>query len=227
MVRNSLLLFLHTPHFPLNQTVFLKKEFALLKLSHQIILTEAGCDEAGRGCYAGPVFAASVVLPPGFFHPLLNDSKKVRENDRNLLRSFIEENALAYGVAQVSHEEIDQINILNASFKAMHLAIDKLKMQAQFLLIDGNRFLKYKKIPHQCIIEGDAIYASIAAASILAKTYRDDYMKQLHEEFPHYKWNSNKGYGTAEHRNAIEEFGLCKYHRKSFNILPAQLKIFG
>ena len=109
----------------------------------------------------------------------------------------------------------------------MHLAIDKLKMQAQFLLIDGNRFLKYKKIPHQCIIEGDAIYASIAAASILAKTYRDDYMKQLHEEFPHYKWNSNKGYGTAEHRNAIEEFGLCKYHRKSFNILPAQLKIFG
>jgi len=227
LVRNSLLLFLHTPHFPLNQTVFLKKEFALLKLSHQIILTEAGCDEAGRGCYAGPVFAASVVLPPGFFHPLLNDSKKVRENDRNLLRSFIEENALAYGVAQVSHEEIDQINILNASFKAMHLAIDKLKMQAQFLLIDGNRFLKYKKIPHQCIIEGDAIYASIAAASILAKTYRDDYMKQLHEEFPHYKWNSNKGYGTAEHRNAIEEFGLCKYHRKSFNILPAQLKIFG
>ncbi len=204
----------------------MKKESALLKTSYQTILTEAGCDEAGRGCYAGPVCAAAVILPPDFFHPLLNDSKQVRENERDLLRSFIEENALAYGVALVGHEEIDQINILQASFKAMHLAIDKLKIQAQFLLIDGNRFKKYKKLTHQCIIKGDALYASISAASILAKTYRDDYMKQLHEEFPHYKWNTNKGYGTAEHRKAIEEFGLCKYHRKSFNILPAQLKIF-
>lgn len=189
-------------------------------------MTEAGCDEAGRGCYAGPVFAAAVILPPDFFHPLLNDSKQVKENDRNLLRIFIEENALAYGIAQIDHEEIDQINILNASFKAMHLAIDKLKIKAHLLLIDGNRFIKYKQTPHQCIVEGDSLYASIAAASILAKTYRDDYMKQLHEEFPYYKWNTNKGYGTAEHRKAIKEFGLCKYHRKSFNILPSQLKIF-
>jgi len=146
--------------------------------------------------------------------------------NRNLLRNFIEETALDYSVAFVDHEEIDRINILNASFKAMHLAIDKLKTMPEFLLIDGNRFLKYKQTPHQCIVEGDGIYASIAAASILAKTYRDDYMKRVHEEFPYYKWNANKGYGTAEHRNAIEEFGLCKYHRKSFNILPAQLKIF-
>jgi ribonuclease HII len=189
-------------------------------------LREAGCDEAGRGCYAGPVFAAAVILPPDFFHPLLNDSKQVKEKDRDLLRGFIEENALDYGIAQIDHAEIDQINILNASFKAMHLAIEKLKIKAQLLLIDGNRFIKYKQLPHQCIVEGDAIYASIAAASILAKTYRDDYMKQLHEEFPYYKWNTNKGYGTAEHRKAIEEFGLCKHHRKSFNILPAQLKIF-
>jgi ribonuclease HII len=193
---------------------------------HQPILIEAGCDEAGRGCYAGPVFAAAVILPTDFFHPLLNDSKQVNEKNRNLLRNFIEETALDYSVAFVDHEEIDRINILNASFKAMHLAIDKLKTMPEFLLIDGNRFLKYKQTPHQCIVEGDGIYASIAAASILAKTYRDDYMKRVHEEFPYYKWNANKGYGTAEHRNAIEEFGLCKYHRKSFNILPAQLKIF-
>lgn len=190
------------------------------------MFVEAGCDEAGRGCYAGPVFAAAVVLKDDFFHLLLNDSKQVKEADRYLLRSFIEENAVDYAVAHVSNQEIDEINILKASFKAMHLAIDKLKTCPQFLLIDGNRFTSYQQIKHQCIVEGDAKYASIAAASILAKTYRDDYMKQLHEEFPHYKWNSNKGYGTAEHRNAIEEFGICKYHRKSFNILPSQLKIF-
>lgn len=189
-------------------------------------MIEAGCDEAGRGCYAGPVFAAAVILPPDFFHPLLNDSKQVKESNRNLLRAYIEETAVDYGVGWVDHEEIDRVNILNASFKAMHLAIDKLKTKPEFLLIDGNRFSKYKQTPHQCVVEGDAIYASIAAASILAKTYRDDYMKQLHEEFPQYKWNNNKGYGTPEHRKAIEEFGLCKYHRKSFNILPAQLKIF-
>lgn len=189
-------------------------------------MVEAGCDEAGRGCYAGPVFAAAVILPQDFFHPLLNDSKQVKESDRDLLRVFIEEAAIDYGIASVDHEEIDRINILNASFKAMHLALDKLKIRPGLLLIDGNRFPKYKRTPHQCIVEGDAIYAPIAAASILAKTYRDEYMRQLHEEFPHYKWNTNKGYGTPEHRKAIEEFGLCKYHRKSFDIFPAQLKIF-
>jgi ribonuclease HII len=202
------------------------KKFRLLKIRYQTILIEAGCDEAGRGCYAGPVFAAAVTLPQHFFHPLLNDSKQVKESDRNLLRIFIEETALDYSVACVDHEEIDRINILNASFKAMHLALDKLKNRPQFLLIDGNRFTRYNQTPHQCVVEGDAIYASIAAASILAKTYRDDHMRQLHQEFPHYKWNTNKGYGTLEHRNAIVEFGLCKYHRKSFNIIPAQLKIF-
>jgi ribonuclease HII len=201
------------------------KKNPLLKIQYQHLLTEAGCDEAGRGSYAGPVFAAAVILPPDFFHPLLNDSKQVTEVNRNELRIFIEQNAIDYSVARVDHKEIDRINILRASFKAMHLAIRQLKVQPQFLLIDGNRFTKYKKIPHQCIIEGDGLYSAIAAASILAKTYRDDYMRQLHEEFPHYQWYSNKGYGTREHRNAIEEFGLCKYHRKSFDILPPQLKM--
>ena len=198
----------------------------MLRKRYQAVLVEAGCDEAGRGCYAGPVFAAAVILPQKFFHPLLNDSKQVKENDRDVLRVFIEENAIDYAVAYVSNDEIDVINILRASFKAMHLALDKLKTRPQFLLIDGNRFDPYHPLPHECIIEGDAIYASIAAASILAKTYRDEYMRRLHEEFPYYKWGNNKGYGTAEHRNAIEEFGLCKYHRKSFNIVPLQLKIF-
>jgi len=198
----------------------------LLKKKYQSVLIEAGCDEAGRGCFAGPVFAAAVILPQKFYHPLLNDSKQVKEENRYILRDFIEKNAAAYAVAQVDHDEIDRINILNASFKAMHLALDKLKIKPQFLLIDGNRFKPYNEIPHKCIIEGDAMYASVAAASILAKTYRDDYMKQLHEEFPHYKWNTNKGYGTPEHRSAIEDFGLCKYHRKSFNIIPPQLKMF-
>lgn len=189
-------------------------------------MVEAGCDEAGRGCFAGPVFAAAVILPEEFSHPLLNDSKQVNEANRYLLREYIEKNALDYAIASVSHEEIDHINILNASFKAMHLALDKLKVKPQFLLIDGNRFCPYKQTPYKCIVEGDAIYAPIAAASILAKTYRDDHMKQLHNEFPNYKWNTNKGYGTPEHRSAIEKFGLCKYHRKTFNILPPQLNIF-
>jgi ribonuclease HII len=198
----------------------------LLKTKYQTVFVEAGCDEAGRGCYAGPVFAAAVILQDDFFHPLLNDSKQVKETDRYALRIFIEENAVDYAVAHVSNEEIDEINILKASFKAMHLALDKLKTRPQFLVIDGNRFIPYYQTKHQCVVEGDSKYASIAAASILAKTYRDDYMKQLHEEFPHYKWSSNKGYGTLEHRNAIEEFGICKYHRRSFNILPSQLNIF-
>ncbi len=198
----------------------------MLKIQYQEqLLPEAGCDEAGRGSFAGPVFAAAVILPPGFFHPLLNDSKQVKEEDRNELRIFIEEHAIAFSVAKVDHKEIDRINILRASFKAMHLAIRKLKVKPSLLLIDGNRFTRYPRIPHQCIVDGDATYSSIAAASILAKTYRDEYMRQLHEKFPHYNWFSNKGYGTPEHREAIEKFGLCKYHRKSFDILPPQLEM--
>ncbi len=189
-------------------------------------LLEAGCDEAGRGCYAGPVFAAAVILPKDVEHPLLNDSKKVKVADRYILRAWIEANALSFAVAMVSVEEIDSINILRASFTAMHRAIDQLKKQPKLLLIDGNRFIPYKKIPHQCIIKGDGKYAAIAAASILAKTYRDDYMTQLHDVFPQYKWNVNKGYGTAAHRAAIEQYGLTEHHRKSFNILPVQQKIF-
>ena len=192
-----------------------------LRSHYQEDLMEAGCDEAGRGCYAGPVFAAAVILPLGFFHPLLNDSKQVTPENRSQLRVYIEANALAWAVARVDHDEIDRINILKASFKAMHLALDQLKPRPRLLLIDGNRFTKYKRTPHRCIVKGDAIFSSIAAASILAKTRRDEYMQQLHTEFPHYRWDSNKGYGTKDHRDAIEKHGLCKYHRKSFNINPA------
>lgn len=191
-----------------------------LKTYYQQEVIEAGCDEAGRGCYAGPVFAAAVILPTGFFHPLLNDSKQVTPADRNELRSYIEKHALAYGVAMVDQDEIDRINILKASFKAMHLALDQLAIKPELLLIDGNRFVRYNQVAHQCIVQGDGIYASIAAASILAKTWRDEFMTELHTEFPHYRWDNNKGYGTKEHRDAIEKFGLCKYHRKSFNIAP-------
>ncbi|MBS1640640.1 MAG: ribonuclease HII [Bacteroidetes bacterium] len=198
----------------------------MLQNFYQTKLIEAGCDEAGRGCYAGPVFAAAVILPDNFFHPLLNDSKQVKEKDRNELRKFIEANAISYAVALIDNNEIDSINILKASFKAMHLAINKLKTKPQLLLIDGNRFTPYKKIKHYCIVKGDAKYASIAAASILAKTYRDDFMKQLHNKFPQYNWQKNKGYGTLEHRNAIQQFGLSPYHRKSFNIIPTQIKLF-
>lgn len=198
----------------------------MLKPFHQEEFIEAGCDEAGRGCYAGPVFAAAVILPKDFFHPLLNDSKQLPEKIRYELRPVIEKEAIAYSVASIDNDEIDIINILKASFKAMHIALDKLTQKPGLLLIDGNRFVKYKRVPHQCVIKGDGIYASIAAASILAKTYRDDYMKNLHEEFPHYNWSSNKGYGTKEHRNAIESFGLCRYHRKSFAIQPFQPALF-
>jgi ribonuclease HII len=202
------------------------KEFFLLKAFHQVILREAGCDEAGRGCYAGPVFAAAVVLPGDFYHPLLNDSKQVPPEIRAELRIFIEAHALDYAVAQVSNQEIDRINILRASFKAMHLALKKLKNPPEFLLIDGHLFHAYKKIPHLCVIKGDGIYASIAAASILAKTYRDEHMQNLHKKFPHYNWFNNKGYGTPEHRRGIEEYGLCVHHRHSFNIVPSQMDIF-
>ena len=181
---------------------------------------EAGLDEAGRGCYAGPVFAAAVILPKDFSHPLLNDSKKLSEKQRDILRPIIEKESIAYGVAAIDNNEIDVINILQASYKAMHLSIDKLKKKPELLLIDGNRFKPYKKIPYTCIIKGDGKYASIAAASILAKTYRDEHMQQLHKEFPYYGWDKNKAYGTAIHRKAIEKYGLCKYHRISFNINP-------
>lgn len=187
--------------------------------------TEAGCDEAGRGCLAGPVFAAAVVLPKDFYHPLLNDSKQVPEEDRNELRTFIEQNALAFAVRSVDQVEIDRINILNASFKAMHLALDALTIRPRTILVDGNRFHKYQKIKHYCIIKGDSIYAPIAAASILAKTYRDAYMRALHDEFPHYCWDTNKGYGTVEHRNAIESHGQCIHHRKTFNWTSPQLEL--
>ena len=193
---------------------------------YQETFIEAGCDEAGRGCYAGPVFAAAVILPKDFYHPEINDSKLLTATKRNELKIYIKANAIAYAVAMVDNEEIDQINILRASFKAMHLALDKLRKRPSFLLIDGNRFVPYKKMKHVCIIKGDGQYASIAAASILAKTHRDAYMKQLHKEFPYYNWKQNKGYGTEEHRNAIEMHGLCKYHRRSFNISSDQISLF-
>ncbi|MES1220887.1 MAG: ribonuclease HII [Bacteroidota bacterium] len=193
---------------------------------YQETFIEAGCDEAGRGCYAGPVFAAAVILPKDFYHPEINDSKLLTAAKRNELKIYIKANAIAYAIAMVDNEEIDQINILRASFKAMHLALDKLRKRPSFLLIDGNRFVPYKKMKHVCIIKGDGQYASIAAASILAKTHRDAYMKQLHKEFPYYNWKQNKGYGTEEHRNAIEMHGLCKYHRRSFNISSEQISLF-
>ena len=187
-------------------------------------LLEAGCDEAGRGCYAGPVFAAAVILPKQFHHPLLNDSKQVKEKDRDALRLIIEKEAISFAVAKVEAAEIDRINILKASFKAMHLALDQLNQKPQLLLIDGNRFIKYNRIPHKCFVKGDGRFASIAAASILAKTYRDEFMLKLHESFPHYNWGNNKGYGTVEHRKAIEQYGLCEHHRMSFNIQPQKEK---
>lgn len=189
-------------------------------------LIEAGCDEAGRGCYAGPVFAAAVILPKDFYHPLLNDSKKVTEKNRLLLKEYIENAAISWAVAKIDHAEIDKINILKASFKAMHFAIKALKQKPEFLLIDGNRFMAYPNIPHITIVKGDGKYASIAAASILAKTHRDTYMKKLDKIYPAYHWGTNKGYGTLDHRKAIAEIGLCKYHRKSFDILPKQKSLF-
>ncbi|CAN5417245.1 ribonuclease HII [soil metagenome] len=188
-------------------------------------MVEAGIDEAGRGCYAGPVFAAAVILPKTFFHPLLNDSKQMKESDRYDLRTIIKKEAIAWAVASVDNHTIDSINILQATFEAMHLAVGKLKRKPKLLLVDGNRFRPYPAIKHECIIQGDGLYASIAAASILAKTYRDDYMKELHLLHPHYKWDTNKGYGTGEHRAAIATHGLCCYHRHSFNILPSQMEL--
>ncbi len=181
---------------------------------------EAGCDEAGRGCLAGPVFAASVILPAGFHHPLLNDSKQLTEKQREVLRQVIEQEAIAWAVAQVSPQEIDRLNILQASFLAMHRAIDQLQTRPQRLLIDGNRFARYQDIPHHCIVQGDARFASIAAASILAKTYRDACMDALDAQHPGYGWVQNKGYPTAQHRLAIARLGVTPYHRRSFRLLP-------
>ncbi len=180
---------------------------------------EAGLDEAGRGCFAGPVVAAAVILPKTFFHPLLNDSKQLTEEQRNELRPVIEREAISYSVAFVDNDEIDRINILQASFKAMHIAVDNLKRRPNLLLVDGNRFLPYRDTKHKCIVKGDGLFTSIAAASVLAKTYRDEYMQKLHHEFSYYGWNSNKGYGTPAHRDAIKEKGICRYHRKSFSML--------
>lgn len=181
---------------------------------------EAGCDEAGRGCLAGPVFAGAVILPTDFSNELLNDSKQLSEKNRKALRLVIEKEAIAWAVAQVDPIKIDEINILNASFLAMHNAVDQLKTNPTSLLIDGNRFKPYKNIQHTCVIKGDEKFMSIAAASILAKTYRDDFMENLALEFPHYGWEKNKGYPTQAHRGAIQQFGSCKYHRKSFRLLP-------
>jgi ribonuclease HII len=192
---------------------------------YQVELIEAGCDEAGRGCLAGPVFAAAVVLPKDFELEGLNDSKQLTHEQRNHLRPIIEKEALAWAVAAVDHEEIDRINILNASFLAMHRAIEKLAVKPQYLVIDGNRFKAYPEIPHSCIIKGDGKYLNIAAASILAKTHRDEYMANLHLDYPQYHWHSNKGYPTIHHRKTVLEIGLSPYHRKTFNISDPQLSI--
>jgi ribonuclease HII len=192
----------------------------------QDILIEAGCDEAGRGCLAGPVFAAAVILPKDFFHPKLNDSKKLNEKDRNELRIIIEQEAIDFGVASVPAEEIDEINILQASIKSMHLSLAKLKSPFEFIIIDGNKFKPYKSVPYQTIVKGDGKYFSIAAASILAKTYRDEWMKKAHAEFPQYNWIKNKGYGTELHRKALAEFGQSVYHRKTFRLKENQLPLF-
>jgi ribonuclease HII len=184
---------------------------------------EAGCDEAGRGCLAGPVYAAAVILAPGFDSDILNDSKILSEKQRHKLRPIIEKEALAWAVESVSNDEIDEVNILNASFLAMNRAVERLKIQPEHLLIDGNRFRTQSEIPFTCMIKGDGRFLSIAAASVLAKTYRDDFMTKIHSEFPAYNWQQNKGYPTKKHRNAIREFGVTRYHRKTFRLLNEQL----
>ena len=196
----------------------LKKYF----LKNQI---EAGTDEAGRGCLAGPVVAATVILPKDFEHPLLNDSKQLTEKQRLLLKPFIEENALAFGVAFINEIKIDEINILQASILAMHKSINKLSIIPEHIIVDGNKFKQFKNIPHTTIVKGDAKFMSIAAASVLAKTYRDEFMQKIDKEFPHYYWKQNKGYPTKQHRNAIRAFGVTNYHRKTFRLLPNQLKL--
>lgn len=198
----------------------------MLENSYQTELLEAGCDEAGRGCLAGSVFAAAVILPPDFYHPLLNDSKQMTERQRDLLRPIIEREAVAWAVAEVTASRIDEINILRASIEGMNVAAANLKVAPQFLAIDGNRFISHNGLPYKCIVKGDGKYANIAAASVLAKTHRDEYMLRLHEEYPNYGWDRNKGYPTKEHRLAIREYGLTPYHRLSFNHTEGQLELF-
>lgn len=194
---------------------------------YQNEFVEAGCDEAGRGCLAGPVFAAAVILPKNFKHKLLTDSKQLKEADRYKLRKLIEKKAIAFAVAQVDHQEIDRINILNASFLAMHLALDMLTVKPGFVIVDGNRFKKYQDLPHACIIKGDGKYYSIAAASILAKTYRDDFMQNIAKLHPEYDWASNKGYPTVKHREAVLKLGFSPFHRRTFRVTDPQLDLFG
>jgi ribonuclease HII len=189
-------------------------------------LIEAGCDEVGRGCLAGPVVAAAVILPKNYTHELLTDSKQLKKEERMLLEHDIVRDSLAWAVAEVSSGEIDEINILNASFRAMHLALDKLSVQPQFILIDGNRFSPYRDMPFECVIKGDGKYLSIAAASILAKNYRDTLMEKLSKVHPGYGWNTNVGYPTEEHRDGIRQLGITPYHRRSFQLLPSQLELF-
>lgn len=196
-----------------------------LKSAYKPGVIEAGCDEAGRGCLAGPVYAAAVILPQKMDFPELNDSKQLSPQKRYRVRANIERYALGWSVSRIDHEQIDQLNILNAAIKAMHRALDQLAIRPQHILIDGNRFDPYQEIPHKCVIYGDSHYLSIAAASVLAKTYRDDYMQQLHREYPCYGWDRNKGYATKEHRMAIHEYGLSPYHRRSFNLRSLQLKL--
>jgi len=198
---------------------------SMLKGFYQSSCIECGTDEAGRGCLAGPVTAAAVILPARFTNKILNDSKKTTLSNRNILRKIIEKRAVSIGVSHIFMEKIDEINILNASILGMHKAIDQLRIIPEHIIVDGNKFKTYHNIPHQCIIKGDGKYLSIAAASILAKTYRDAYMEKIHEEFPMYNWKQNKGYPTAEHRAAIQKYGITKHHRKSFRLLPEQLRL--
>ena len=198
----------------------------MLRSSFTPDLVEAGCDEVGRGCLAGPVVAAAVILPKDFSHELLTDSKQLTKSERELLRDEIKSSAISWAIAEVSSDEIDSINILNASFKAMHLAIEQLRESPTMLLIDGNRFKPFGSIPFECVIKGDGKYFSIAAASVLAKTYRDDLMLKLSEEFPGYGWETNVGYPTEEHRDGIRKLGITPYHRRTFQLLPSQLELF-
>ena len=197
----------------------------MLQINYSGFTLEAGTDEAGRGCLSGPVVAAAVILPQDFSHPFLNDSKQISEKKRAELKPFIEQNALAFGVSFIWKQEVDEINVLQASITGMHRAIETLKITPEFIIVDGNKFKNYKNIPHKTIVKGDAKFQSIAAASILAKTYRDAYMVKIHQEYPMYNWQKNKGYPTKEHRNAIRQFGATKYHRKTFKLLPEQLKL--
>lgn len=197
----------------------------MLKIALNNDCVEAGCDEAGRGCLAGPVFAAAVILPPNFENEELNDSKQLNEKKRDKLRSVIEEQALAWAIGIVSAKEIDEINILNASFLAMHRAISQLKIKPDHLIIDGNRFKKYEDISHSCIVKGDSLFLSIAAASILAKTHRDEYMLKIAEDHPCYDWSKNKGYPTSKHREAIKIYGITEHHRKTFKLVETQLDL--